>query len=107
MKAANQAGPLVIIGGAEDRNGECNVLGAFVRLAGGAKANIVIMTVASEFPDEVGAAYEELFLKLGAKSAQAITVRQRDQACNPQLIQSLEKASGVFFAGGDQLRITN
>ncbi len=43
---------LVIIGGAEDRTGECTILREFVRRAGGNQARIVIMTVATSLPKE-------------------------------------------------------
>ena len=41
---------LVIIGGAEDRDGDSQILREFVRRAGGIKAKIVIMTAAAELP---------------------------------------------------------
>ena len=50
-------GQLVIIGGAEDKEGECRILREFVRRAGGTKARIVVMTVATELPREVGENY--------------------------------------------------
>ena len=107
MKARRAAGPLVIVGGAEDKQDDCRILREFVRLAGGAKARVVVMTVASEWPDEVGAAYSEVLQRLGAKSVQALDVRTREQASEPALVQALDKATAVFFTGGDQMRITN
>ena len=40
-------GQLIIIGGAEDKEGDCTILREFVRRAGGREARIVIMTVAT------------------------------------------------------------
>ncbi len=107
MKSQRQAGPLVIIGGAEDRQGPCSILAEFVRLSGGPKARLVVLTVASEHPREAGAEYLAVFQRLGAKDVQVVDVREREQAVAPELVTALEQATGVFFTGGNQLRITN
>lgn len=54
MGTDSTKGPLVIIGGAEDRDGDCMVLREFVRAAGGVKAHIAVMTAATSLPKEVG-----------------------------------------------------
>jgi cyanophycinase len=107
MKAHREAGPLIVIGGAEDRKGPCTILNEFVRLAGGARARIVVLPVASEYPQEVGAEYLECLQRLGAKQVQVMDVRKREEAHAPELIEALGHATGVFFTGGDQLRVTN
>ena len=48
MKLGEARGWLVAVGGAEDKEGDCVILKEFVRLAGGEKARIVVMTVASD-----------------------------------------------------------
>src|SRR5947209_5353389 len=101
------AGPLVIIGGAKDHTGECRILREFLKLAGGFKARIVIMTVASGEPEAIGAEYATTFRRLGAKAAQALDVRNRVGANTVAIVTAIEQASGVFFTGGDQVRITN
>ena len=65
------AGPLVIIGGAEDKKGACTVLREFVRLAGGEQARIVIMTVATKLTQEVGDAIVAYLQRLGRDIQQA------------------------------------
>jgi cyanophycinase len=107
MKAHREAGPLVVIGGAEDKKGACGILSEFVRLCGGPKARIVVLTVASEFPKEVGAEYLEVLQRLGAKQVRAMDVRDREEAHAEELVDALAGATGVFFTGGDQLRVTN
>ncbi len=57
---------LVVIGGAEDKKSECVILKEFVQLSHKAKARIVVMTVATDYPEEVGAEYKEVFKRLGA-----------------------------------------
>jgi cyanophycinase len=48
MRREGERGSVVIIGGAEDRAGGAEILREFVRLAGGARANISIIATASE-----------------------------------------------------------
>jgi cyanophycinase len=107
MKPHRERGPLIIIGGSEDRTGACVCLNEFVRLSGGPKARIVVLTVASQHPREVGAEYLEVFQRLGAKQVQVLDARDREQVLAAELVEALEHATGVFFTGGDQLRITN
>ena len=100
-------GPLVIIGGAEDREGECLVLRAFVRAAGGTKARIAIMTAATGYPEEVGEEYRQIFERLGAESAYPIHTQHRDDSEKEASIRMIEQATGIFFTGGDQSRIVD
>lgn len=100
-------GPLVVIGGAEDRTGQCSILKEFVRLAGGAKAHLLVMTVASQQPTEVGEIYTQAFKRLGVKRVQTVDIEHHEQANDPELGEQVAGATGVFFTGGDQVRITN
>jgi cyanophycinase len=104
---SNNQGALVIIGGAEDKEGECQVLREFVRRAGGTKARIVIMTAATELPREVGENYIRVFERLGAEDVRIIDTESREDAKSSTAIEAIEKSTGVFFTGGDQARITD
>ncbi len=95
------------IGGGEDKKDDCRILKEFVRLAGGEKARIVVMTTATELPEEVAAEYTEVFKRLGVKKVEAIDVSQRTDAMKPEYVKTVEQATGVFFTGGDQLHITS
>lgn len=99
-------GKLLIIGGAEDKKGECKILKRFVHEAGGIESRIVVLTAATEYPEQVGAQYHELFTRLGASEVQVLDVSERVSANRETTVHELEKATGVFFTGGDQLRIT-
>ncbi|MBD2448969.1 cyanophycinase [Nostoc sp. FACHB-152] len=98
---------LVIIGGAEDKEGDCQILREFVRRAGGTKANIVIMTAATELPREVGENYIRVFERLGAENARIVDTETRDDAKSSTALEAINKATGIFFTGGDQARITS
>lgn len=64
-RSSKSAGKLRAVGGGEDKEGECLVLKEFIRLAEGARAGVVVTTVASERAREVGAEYRAVFEKLG------------------------------------------
>lgn len=97
-------GKLLIIGGAEDKTGECKILKRFVREA--QTRTVVVLTAATEYPEQVGTEYTELFERLGVNDVRVVDVANRRQANSESLVRQLEAASGVFFTGGDQLRIT-
>jgi cyanophycinase len=98
-------GPFLLIGGAEDREGECLILREFVRLAGGDRASIVVITTATRLPGEVGEAYRRVFLRLGAREVSPVHLDSREKAGDLRHAAILQRATGIFFTGGDQLRI--
>ncbi|WGV24969.1 cyanophycinase [Halotia branconii] len=98
---------LVIIGGAEDKEDDCHILREFVRRSGSTKANIVIMTAATELPREVGENYIRIFERLGAEDVRIIDTETRDDASSSTALGAIAKATGIFFTGGDQARITS
>ena len=105
-RAESGDGELVIIGGAEDRDGRSDILREFVRLAGGKRAKIVLISVASEAPAEVEASYLRAFRRLGARSVRALGIAARDDANSEETLRAVRDATGVFFTGGNQLRIS-
>jgi cyanophycinase len=92
---------LFVIGGAAGSA----VLRRFVHLAGGPGADIVVIATATRSPAAVEAEHIAVFRELGAGSVRALRVSTRGEAnaVDPGL---LESATGVYFTGGDQLRIT-
>jgi cyanophycinase len=107
MGTASTRGPLVIIGGAEDREGECVVLREFVRLSGGLKAHIALMTAATSLPKEVGEDYIHIFKRLGAELVEVVHTGHREDSMQESAIRIIEQATGIFFTGGDQSRIVD
>ncbi|BAY22618.1 cyanophycinase [Calothrix sp. NIES-2100] len=98
---------LVIIGGAEDKEGDCQILREFLRRAGGTKAHIVIMTAATELPREVGENYIRVFERLGAEKVRIVDTETREDATSSTALEAINDATGIFFTGGDQARITS
>jgi cyanophycinase len=100
-------GALVIIGGAEDRDGDCIVLREFVRLAGGMRARIAVMTAATRMPKEVGEDYIHIFKRLGAQVVETVDTEHRDDSMRQDSLRTIEQSTGIFFTGGDQSRIVD
>lgn len=96
----------MIIGGAEDKEGDCKILREFVRRSGGQNARLVVMTAATDLPDEVGKDYIQVFERLGAAEIRVVDTRSPKDAADPEKLDTIRNATGVFFTGGDQARIT-
>jgi len=100
-------GTLVIIGGAEDKEGDCIILKRFVALAGGSEAKLVVMTAATVEADAAGVDYEQVFRQLGVGQIKVVNIEERREANDPQRAAAIADSTGVYFTGGDQLRITS
>jgi cyanophycinase len=105
VREGRQRGWIIPIGGAEEKENAPAILRRFVELAGGAQADIVVLPTASQLRD-TGARYERLFAELGAKRVQAIDFDTRRDAEEPGRLERLRQASGIFFTGGNQLRLS-
>ena len=104
-EANTKRGWIVPVGGAEDKVSDARILKRFLRLCGDDGGRIAIIPTASSL-DETGSIYEELFLELGAESAIALPYRERNDVDREDWLEELSSATGVFFTGGNQLRIS-
>jgi cyanophycinase len=104
-KRSHRHGHLFIIGGAEDREDDKVVLSRFFELAGGADARIAVLTAATNYHDEVWAAYDEAFRALGARHCAPVVIASRDDANDEALAQTIFEADAIFMTGGDQKRL--
>lgn len=100
-----QRGWIVPIGGAEDKESRRRILKRYVDLCGGRDADIVVIPTASRKPD-TGARYEDLFDRLEAGRATSVDIAVREDGHRDDFLRKIEGASGVFFTGGNQLRIS-
>lgn len=98
-------GVLIVIGGRERKEGERTILKEFARRLDGGK--LVIATVASSEPEGYFDAYREAFEGLGPSELVELYIEDRAQAFEDGKRALLDGAAGVFFTGGDQLRITS
>lgn len=104
-------GSLVIIGGAL-RGDNVDVWQRIVKLAGGPGARIAVFPSAAADPNSAG---QGIIARLNQYGADAFLVPvavkladidYRKEADDPALADAVRQAGGVFFAGGDQARIT-
>lgn len=98
-------GRLLVIGGAENRRCGSGPLEEFVALAGGRDARIVVVTTATERPEQVTAEYARVFRRLGVPSVTELRLPRRAVADGETSLTVLGDATGVLFSGGDQSRI--
>lgn len=102
---AERAGPLIIIGGHEDKEGDKIILKEVAKRLDGGK--LVIATVASHQPEGYFDAYKAAFADLGATDLVELYVQERGETLHQEAMMALDGAAGVFFTGGDQLRISS
>jgi cyanophycinase len=105
--STRRTGPVIAIGGAEDKEGDAVILKEVIRKAGGPDARIVLLTVATEKPEEVSGEYLKTLKRLGATNLDTVDVSDREHALDPELIAKLASAQCLYFTGGDQLFITS
>jgi cyanophycinase len=95
-------GSLLIVGGGTQPPA---LVDEFVKLAGGAgKAHIVVFAMASASGETSGEAKAEQLRKLGA-TARNVWIT-REQADLDSVARLLDSATGIWFGGGDQNRLT-
>jgi cyanophycinase len=102
-------GTLIIIGGHEDKgkDEDREILEFVAEEVKRLKGSLVLMTVASQLPEELIKEYTEVFNELGIERVKTIDVRVREDGHKQGNIDKIEKNSIIFFTGGDQLRITS
>ncbi len=98
-------GWIIPIGGAENKENDRHILERFVRVSGGEEADIVVIPTASRM-HETGPRYEQLFTQIGAARVSVMDFDTRRDCQEAGRLERLEQASGIFFTGGNQLRLT-
>ena len=100
-----QRGWIIPIGGAEDKDANPSILQRFVELCGGSEADIVVIPTASRLKD-TGTRYEELFRGMGVAQVEVLDFDTRRDCQEEGRLARLARASGIFFTGGNQLRLS-
>jgi cyanophycinase len=98
-------GALIIIGGHEDKEGERAILKQVAKRV--RQGRLVIATVASHQPEGYFEAYQKAFADLGVTDLVELYIHERSEALDEGAGHVLTDAAGVFFTGGDQLRISS
>lgn len=104
------AGNLVVVGGGESSDvteDSIKIFEKFLELSGGAeKARIVLMTVATNNPEESEETYKKIFENLKFNNFETLNIADRAESFDETNLKKIEKASGLYFTGGDQLHVT-
>jgi len=100
-------GHLLVIGGAEDKYNERRILKKFLELAGGDKAEILIIPVASDFPEFASDVYTQAFRNLGVANPRVLRATSRQDVVSADVDKLVNGVTGVFITGGDQMRLVS
>ncbi|MFM9903778.1 MAG: cyanophycinase [Pyrinomonadaceae bacterium] len=100
-------GHLLVIGGAEDKYNERRILKKFLELAGGDKAEVLIVPVASDFPEFAADVYTQAFRNLGVSNPRVLRATSRQDIVQADVEKLTDGVTGVFMTGGDQMRLVS
>ncbi len=104
---SGKIGRLLVIGGAEEKDGgDMEILNRFVELSGGKDARIIVCSSPSGEAEEAFQDYRKVFEGIGVAEVIGAVIEERNEADVPELLDAVERATGVFFTGGDQLKLT-
>ncbi|HEX8636975.1 MAG TPA: cyanophycinase, partial [Pyrinomonadaceae bacterium] len=103
-------GILIAVGGGESgeiTKDSIKIFERFLEYAGGLEnAKILIMTVATNNPEDAGKRYQELFDHLKFKNFEIVNIADRVESFDKKILKKVEAATGLYFTGGNQLHIT-
>jgi cyanophycinase len=103
-KAMESKGTLLVAGGGTT---PAEVYDEFVRLAGGKKARIVLVPSAYDYEDLDQIRYRfSGWFSYDVASFQFLDTDSREMADKDEFVKPLQDATGVWFSGGDQSRLT-
>ena len=110
VAAGSERGWIIPIGGAEEKEKENSpqILQRFVELCSdghSGSADIVVIPTASRLSN-TGERYEKIFGDLGAGRVTAMDFDTRRDCEERGRLERLKSATGVFFTGGNQLRLS-
>jgi cyanophycinase len=104
QSANTSSGSLMIVGGGEEKVADNEILREVAKRVG--KGRLIVTTVASHQPEGYFEPYEKVFHELGISDVVELSIRERDEAKDEETLKMFDGATGVYFTGGDQLRIT-
>src|SRR4051812_37327818 len=108
MADERNVGRLLAIGGGEEPDEDhMQILPYFVEMCGKRSARIIVCGASSEKPKEKERKYRALFEKIGVADVYEASIAERHDGEDASLVDCARRATGVFFTGGDQLRLTS
>lgn len=98
-------GWIIPVGGGEKKVRSSPILRKLVELSGDSEARMVIVPTASQL-ENAGELTRGVFRELGVQDIQIVDLATRDDCEDPVLLNHLQNATGIFFTGGNQLRLS-
>src|SRR3954449_4712341 len=98
-------GTLIVIGGNEAKEGHRPILELIAKRARAGK--LVVITIASEEPEGQWEKYQKTFKELGVTRLEQFDARSREELLEQSRPEMLDEGTVIFFAGGDQMKITS
>src|SRR5947209_933695 len=98
-------GTLIVIGGNEAKEGHRPILELIAKRARSGK--LIVVTIASEEPEEQWENYQKTFKELGVAHLEQFDARSREELLEQSNPEMLDEGTVIFFAGGDQMKITS
>ncbi|HEX8248907.1 MAG TPA: cyanophycinase [Pyrinomonadaceae bacterium] len=110
MSKKETKGSLVAVGGGESSEiteDSLKIIEKFLELSGGInKARIILMTVATDNPEDARRRYEEVFERLKFKNFEVVDIADRSESYDETILEKIKTATGLYFTGGNQLHVT-
>lgn len=98
---------LVVIGGAEDKNGRKEILNEICSLIDKNEDLLLVATIASEIQEEMEDIYNKVFREIGVKNIEFLNIDDRTESYLEENVELIKDSKLIFFTGGDQLKITS
>jgi cyanophycinase len=105
VKNETVRGWIIPVGGGEKKVRSSPILRKLVELSGDSEARMVIVPTASQL-DDAGDRTRDVFREMGVQDIQIVDLATREDCEDPVLLDHLKKATGIFFTGGNQLRLS-
>lgn len=99
------SGSLFLVGGEDGRNADRLLLDRFVELCGGSSARVLVITTACSEPNRHRTEYAKAFSKSGVRDVRIFHPTRRQDADGRALLSALDRAAGVYFSGGGQVKL--
>ena len=103
MSRLKTKGTIALIGGAEDKKRDKQVLKHIAAI--NAAQQVAVIPTASNYPSEVYENYYRAFKDLGLKEIFRLDIRYPSEADKSEYHEMIQNADLIFFTGGDQERL--
>ena len=91
------SGNLIIIGGAEDKEGKKEILNRVCNSIDKNKDILLIATIATEYPKEAATKYKEVFGELKVKNIKVLDISERTDAFEEANVESNKRSITNIF----------